>query len=111
MEVLFFALPLDHAHKDLHKDSTVLRGTGSSLRSSPTPDGAVLRGTGILAQKLSFSQTVPSRKEQALRSEALPLDHTVDDAVFQFPGQKKLRLPVCRLDRRLLYSLRLSRRH
>lgn len=93
MEVLFFALPLDHAHKDLHKDSTVLRGTG------------------ILAQKLSFSQTVPSRKEQALRSEALPLDHTVDDAVFQFPGQKKLRLPVCRLDRRLLYSLRLSRRH
>ena len=56
MEVLFFALPLDHAHKDLHKDSTVLRGTGSSLRSSPTPDGAVLRGTGILAQELSFSR-------------------------------------------------------
>ena len=88
-----------------------------------------MRGTGILAQKLSFSQTVPSREEQDPRSgalllqtvqsreehapcsEALPLDHTVDDAVFQFPGQQKLRLPVCRLDRRLLYSLRLSRRH
>ena len=51
----FFVLPLNHAQIDLHKDSTVLRGTG------------------ILAQKLSFSQTVPSRKEQALRSEALLL--------------------------------------
>lgn len=87
-----FVLPLNHAQIDLHENR---QSCGEQDPRSVA----------------SFSQTVPSRKEQALRSEALPLDHTVDDAVFQFPGQKKLRLPVCRLDRRLLYSLRLSRRH
>ena len=73
MEVLFFALPLDHAHKDLHKDSTVLRGTGILAQELSFSRRCRHARNRILAQELSYSRRCRPARNRDPRSEALLL--------------------------------------